>query len=119
MELNAGPACIALPWHIVTSDRILPGIAGFPFLLITPPGSCPFLPKLSTMLGNKEIFLFQNIRQVILAERWCIEHKVDVRVIPVPRPYSTECGMCLEISRNDGDKLESFAQGSGMTTKRI
>jgi hypothetical protein len=71
------------------------------------------------MSGNKEIFLFQNIRQVILAERWCIENKVDVKVIPVPRPYSTECGMCLEINEEQGDKLEKYAKQSGMSTARI
>lgn len=71
------------------------------------------------MSGNKEIFLFQNIRQVILAEQWCLDNKVDVRVIPVPRPYSTECGMCLEISREDGNLLAVFAAESGMTTQRI
>ncbi len=71
------------------------------------------------MLVNREIFLFQNIRQVILAERWCIENSVDVKVIPVPRPYSSECGMCLEISKEQGDKLEKFTKQSGMSIVRI
>jgi hypothetical protein len=71
------------------------------------------------MLVNREIFLFQNIRQVILAERWCIENSVDVKVIPVPRPYSSECGMCLEINKEQGDKLEKFTKQSGMSIVRI
>jgi len=71
------------------------------------------------MPEGKEIFLFQNIRQVILAERWCVENKLDVKVIPVPRPYSTECGMCLETNHQDGAKLEIFAKGKGMRTQRI
>lgn len=71
------------------------------------------------MSENSEIFLFQNIRQVILAERWCVENRLDVKVIPVPRPYSTECGMCLEMNRKDGDKLASFAKEQGLTTTRI
>lgn len=68
---------------------------------------------------NREIFLFQNIRQVILAERWCIENKVEVKVIPVPRPYSSECGMCLEINKDQGDSLEIFTRQSGMSVVRI
>jgi len=71
------------------------------------------------MLAGKEIFLFQNIRQVILAERWCVENKLEVKVIPVPRPYSTECGMCLEVSAEDGDMLQQFASDQGMMTQRI
>jgi len=71
------------------------------------------------MSANREIFLFQNIRQVILAERWCMENNLDVKVIPVPQPYSTECGMCLEMNGEDGDRLTSFAQEKGLTTRRI
>jgi hypothetical protein len=71
------------------------------------------------MSDGKEIFLFQNIRQVILAERWSVENKLDVKVIPVPRPYSTECGMCLEVSSEDGDMLQQFASDQGMMTNRI
>jgi hypothetical protein len=71
------------------------------------------------MSENREIFLFQNIRQVILAEQWCVKNKLDVKVIPVPRPYSTECGMCLEISKEEGNKLKIFADENGMETRRI
>lgn len=71
------------------------------------------------MPGDRQIFLFQNIRQVILAERWCVENKLDVRVIPVPKPYSTECGMCLETTKETGDKLEIFAGEKGMVVTRI
>ncbi|HEY5509720.1 MAG TPA: DUF3343 domain-containing protein [Prolixibacteraceae bacterium] len=71
------------------------------------------------MPEGKEIFLFQNIRQVILADNWCMQNKVPVRVIPVPRPYSTECGMCLEVSADAGDRLQKFASDQGMMTKRI
>lgn len=71
------------------------------------------------MLENREIFLFQNIRQVILAERWCVENKIQVKVLPVPKPYSTECGMCLEVTKEAGDKLEIFAKENGLVTQRI
>ncbi len=71
------------------------------------------------MSENREIFLFQNIRQVILAEGWCVENKLEVKVIPVPKPYSSECGMCLETSKEAGDILATFAEEQGLTTKRI
>ncbi|MEI7420816.1 MAG: DUF3343 domain-containing protein [Prolixibacteraceae bacterium] len=71
------------------------------------------------MQESKEIFLFQNIRQVILADRWCTQNKVPVRVLPVPRPYSSECGMCLEVSPEVGDRLQQFSEEQKMKTKRI
>lgn len=69
------------------------------------------------MLANREIFLFQNIRQVILAERWCVENNLEVKVVPVPKPYSSECGMCLEVTKEDGKRLKRFADSKGMITQ--
>ncbi len=71
------------------------------------------------MSENREICLFQNIRQVIKAELWCVKNKIQVRVIPVPKPYSTECGLCLELDRADGERLEHFAVENGMVINRI
>jgi hypothetical protein len=71
------------------------------------------------MSGNSEIFLFQNIRQVILAEQWCVENKLDVKVIPVPRPYSSECGMCLEMDGVEGDLLSAFLIEREIVAQRI
>lgn len=70
-------------------------------------------------LENREIILFQNIRQVIKAELWCLKNKVQVKVIPVPKPHSTECGLCLETSGEGADRLERFAKESGMVVERI
>jgi len=71
------------------------------------------------MSENREIVLFQNIRQVIKAEQWCVENNLPVKVIPVPKPWSTECGMCLETTTETAEKLERYAEGNGMRTKRI
>ena len=71
------------------------------------------------MSENREICLFQNIRQVIKTELWCVKNKIQLRVIPVPKPYSTECGLCLELDRADGERLEHFAVENGMVINRI
>jgi len=69
------------------------------------------------MSEDKVIVLFRNIRQVILAEEWCMDNNLNVKVIPVPKPYSSECGMCLVVTREDGAKLERFANGNGMIAR--
>ena len=48
-----------------------------------------------------------------------MKNKIQVRVIPVPKPYSTECGLCLELDGADGDRLEQFAVENGMWIQRI
>ena len=71
------------------------------------------------MSEDNAIVLFQNIRQVILAEGWCRDKNLNVKVIPVPKPYSSECGMCLEVTKEDGDKLGQFAASEGMIVRII
>lgn len=63
--------------------------------------------------------MFQNIRQVILAEQWCRDQQLPAKVIPVPKPWSSECGMCLETTRENADRLERFAVEQGIVTHRI
>lgn len=63
--------------------------------------------------------MFQNIRQVIVAESWCRENNLAVKVIPVPKPYSTECGMCLELDQTDRERLEKFAKEKGFEPRII
>lgn len=63
--------------------------------------------------------LFQNIRQVIKAEQWCVDNSLPVKVIPVPKPWSTECGMCLETTGEIAEKLEQYAEENGMRTRRM
>jgi hypothetical protein len=65
------------------------------------------------------LFLFQNIRQVILAEEWCGKNGIEVKVIPVPREYSSECGMCLELSTFNGDSLHTFLTQKDILANRI
>lgn len=71
------------------------------------------------MSEDNVIVLFQNIRQVILADGWCVDNKLNVRVIPVPKPYSSECGMCLEVTEEDGERLAQFAGSKGMVIRII
>ena len=48
-----------------------------------------------------------------------MDNKLNVKVIPVPKPYSSECGMCLMVSEEDMEKLERFANSEGMIIRII
>lgn len=47
-------------------------------------------------MNNKVLYLFTNTRSVINAQKVIVKHKLDCRVVPVPRRISSECGMSLE-----------------------
>jgi len=48
-----------------------------------------------------------------------MENRIPVKVLPVPKPYSTECGMCLEILTEYNEKLSDFAGEKGMEIRII
>ena len=47
----------------------------------------------------KALILFRSTRDAIRAERACLDTGLVVRVVPVPRQISSECGIALEIDR--------------------
>lgn len=49
------------------------------------------------MSPNRGILILANAREVVRAEKLLRTHHIEVRVIPIPEPYSSECGMALEI----------------------
>lgn len=59
--------------------------------------------------AKKSILLFNNIREVIKAEKYCVKNGLEHTVMPVPTHLSSECGMCLRAdSDNINDILESL-----------
>lgn len=45
-----------------------------------------------------KIVLFKGIRNLMLADKACKAAGIEVKVMPVPHQYSTECGMSLIVS---------------------
>jgi hypothetical protein len=46
---------------------------------------------------NRLIVLFHSTRGVIRGEKICKQGGISCKVIPVPREFSSECGMALDI----------------------
>lgn len=67
-------------------------------------------------MASKNIYaLFQNSRQVILADTACRNASLPARIVPVPEQVSSECGMCLQIDPNDRPLLEQQLSGLHLT----
>lgn len=54
------------------------------------------------------IVLFKGVRNLMLADKACKEAGLEVKVMPVPHQYSTECGMSLIIKDEDVDKFREI-----------
>jgi len=50
---------------------------------------------------DKLLMLFESIHKVMLAERLIVKINKPYQIIPVPKQYSSECGMCIEIISSD------------------
>lgn len=59
------------------------------------------------MSGDKSIFLFANTRKVVLAEKRAIALKIPYQIIPIPKEFSSECGMCIEIDSSNNNIFSS------------
>ncbi|MFP4417102.1 MAG: DUF3343 domain-containing protein [Fibrobacterota bacterium] len=57
---------------------------------------------------NRTFFLFKTTRDAIKAERILTAHHKRVRVIPVPRSISSECGMALEFTQENPLELQQL-----------
>ena len=55
---------------------------------------------------NHLIALFHSTRGVIRGQKICQQNEVSCKVIPVPREFSSECGMALDIDPS----MESVAK---------
>lgn len=65
----------------------------------------------------KMLLLFRNTREVIKAEEACRNAGLPLQVIATPKHISSECGMCLQIDRTDGDKALSLIQKLGIAAQ--
>lgn len=54
------------------------------------------------------IAIFESAREVVRAERMVRENGMMSVVIPTPKEYSSECGMCLLLEDCDIEKINEL-----------
>lgn len=52
-------------------------------------------------MNDKIYLIFQSTRKVILAERECKGNGLNCLAVPVPREFSSQCGIALEVDSNE------------------
>ncbi len=60
----------------------------------------------------KYIATFNTTHLLIKAERICLQKKLKIQIIPVPRYISSECGMCIRVDEEFKDQLEMILSDS-------
>ena len=60
------------------------------------------------------VILFPSIHHAIRAEKKAKENGFSVKLIPVPRHLSSDCGVCLRCSFEQREILKCFLQQEGV-----
>ncbi len=59
---------------------------------------------------KRTVILFQNTRSVISAEKKCEANNIAIKLIPVPKNISSECGICIEVQNNLNEITELLTE---------
>ncbi len=65
------------------------------------------------------VILFPSTHHAIRAEKKARENGFPVKLIPVPRHLSSDCGVCLQCSFEQKEALESLFQKEGVKIESI
>lgn len=60
------------------------------------------------------VFLFPSTSGAIRAEKLALDSGFKVKLIPVPRQLSSDCGLCLRCSPADVEAIRSLLEISGV-----
>ncbi len=65
------------------------------------------------------VILFPSTHYAIRAEKKARENGFAVKLIPVPRHLSSDCGVCLRLSCDQKETLECLLQQEGVKIEGI
>ncbi|MEI8347027.1 MAG: DUF3343 domain-containing protein [Pseudomonadota bacterium] len=60
------------------------------------------------------LYLFESTHLVIRAEKIGRENKILLKIIPVPRHISSQCGMAIELEPKESERLKIILEREGV-----
>ena len=70
-------------------------------------------------MNRRVLMLFPTTHDVIKAERVCLKLGITVQVVPVPRSVSSECGMALEVTARNRNKVSAAITEAGVSVTQV
>ncbi len=65
------------------------------------------------------VILFKSSSYAVQAERTCRKAGINVRLVPVPRELSSDCGICMRIHSADREATEQAMAAGRCDFERI
>ena len=65
------------------------------------------------------ILIFHSIHRVMRAEKELKAAGLDVRLLPVPRELSSDCGLSLAFCSGDGSRVQAELDAAGCSAEEV
>ena len=65
------------------------------------------------------VLLFPSIHFALRAEKLAKEKKLSVKLIPVPRHLSSDCGVCLYIAWSEKERILHILKEAGVMVEGV
>jgi hypothetical protein len=57
------------------------------------------------------VLLLQSVSHVMKAEKILMAENIPVKIIPVPKAISSDCGVCIRLEENSVHKIKTVLEG--------
>jgi len=71
------------------------------------------------MKDNYSVVIFYSTSAAIRAESLTKKENLKIKLIPVPRHLSSDCGICLRFNNEDKSKIEKILQENKIEYENI
>ena len=68
---------------------------------------------------SQGILLFPSVHYVLRAEKVIKQKGIPIKVVPVPRHLSSDCGVCIQFPWEEREKIMGCLEEGGVTVEGI
>lgn len=69
--------------------------------------------------GRYNVVLLHSVSGALRAEKLLKAENVSIKIIPVPRHLSSDCGVCVRFERQDQQKIEEILARTNLEVQGI
>jgi len=69
--------------------------------------------------GGSAVILVYSTSHAVRGERLLLREGLEVRLVPVPRQFSSDCGVCLRVRRHDREAAVQILRAAGLEVQAV
>ncbi len=69
--------------------------------------------------GHYSVVLLRSVSATLRAEKLLLLENIPIKLIPVPKHLSSDCGICVRFERSDQQKVEAILSKANLEVQSI